>query len=252
VKITLKVSFRHNYNIMSYFFKGGNNNMKIYLSGSTQNNNVGVGAYGIEADRMQQLADKVAYYINKGNGGFTIYRNNKNMSLQSTVADSNNKLSENDIHIALHTNAGGGKGTECFYYDGSPQSYKLAQCVYNRIAPLTSSADRGLKVGNGLYEVRETIAKACLPEIVFHDNISDVNDYLSKIEEVAQGIALAVYDYAGVKYSPTQPQPDPKTDDTTIYLVQCGAFRNRVNADNLAMQLNKCGFSSIIKIEKSK
>lgn len=197
--------------------------LKVYLSGSTQHDNVGVGQYGTEEYRMQSLADKVAWYIGKGKGDIVCYRNNGNMNLNQTISDSNSKSP--DIHVALHTNAGGGKGTECYYSNYpilSTQGKKLAQLIYDAVAPLTISSDRGCKAdttlfSTGLAETRETTAKACLIEIMFHDNLTDVNDYLQKDELIAINIAKAIYNYFGLAYytEPTPiPDPDPIPDPT--------------------------------------
>jgi N-acetylmuramoyl-L-alanine amidase len=175
----------------------------IYISGSTQHDNTGVGPYGTEEARMQTLADKVKYYLEKGKGDFVIYRNNGNMNLSQTIDDSNSK--NPDIHVALHTNAGGGKGTECYYYGTSPIGKRLADFVYNAVAPLTINSDRGCKsdftlYSNGLAETRETTAIACLIEIMFHDNYVDVADYLTKIDTIALAIAKSLYSYFGIEY----------------------------------------------------
>jgi len=181
--------------------------IKIYLSGSTQKDNVGVLNYGTEEQRMQFLSDLVKEYIKKGQGGFIVYRNNGNMSLEQTIADSNSK--KVDLHLALHSNAGGGDGTEIYYHFQNQQSgglgKKLAQFVYDAVAPLTLSPDNGVKADNSLYksglaELRETIAPAALIEIMYHDNKTDVNDYLGKIDKIALAIAKAFYQFYGIEY----------------------------------------------------
>lgn len=184
--------------------------MKVYLSGSTQENNTGVAGYETEETRMQHLADLVKHFIEKGKGNIEVFRNTGSMSLQQTVADSNNKSP--DIHVALHSNAGGGKGTECYYFyatsldDAKLNGKRLATLIYNAVAPLTINSDRGCKAdntlySNGLYETRETNAIACLIEIMFHDNISDVQDYYNKQDAIALAIAKAIYEYFGISYS---------------------------------------------------
>jgi N-acetylmuramoyl-L-alanine amidase len=181
----------------------------IYISGSTQHNNVGVGPYGTEEERMQFLADRVKQYLLAGKADIVVHRNNGNMSLDETIHDSNNKHA--DAHVALHTNSGGGRGTECYYYYKTDTSTnlngkRLATLVYNAVTPLTVAYDRGCKpdnslYSNGLYETRETNAKSCLIEIMFHDNLADVTDYLGKVDTIAQAIAWAIYDYFGLVYS---------------------------------------------------
>lgn len=174
----------------------------IYLSASTQETNVGAGSYGTEEIRMQFLADMTKDYMTAGRGSITVYRNNGAMSLSNTIADSNAK--NPDVHLALHSNAGGAQGTEVYYhYKGSGKP--LAEAVYNAVAPLTCAPDRGVHADNTLYtnglaELRETTAPAALIEIMFHDNLNDVNDYLSKVNSIALALAKAIYSYFNVAY----------------------------------------------------
>jgi N-acetylmuramoyl-L-alanine amidase len=133
------------------------------------------------------------------------------MTLEQTVADSNSKKA--DLHLALHSNAGaGGKGTECYYYYASKSGGKAwAKCIYDAVAPLTISSDRGVRPDNilynrGLYETRSTNATACLIEIMFHDNQVDVTDYLGKVDQIAQAIAKAIYRYLNLNYLTNQNQ----------------------------------------------
>jgi N-acetylmuramoyl-L-alanine amidase len=197
----------------------------VYLSGSTQDQNIGVASYGTEEKNMQELADLVAHYINKGEGDIGIYRNNASMTLQSTINDSNSK--KPDIHVALHSNAGGGKGTECYYSNYpvySANGFILASKVYNAVAPLTVSSDRGVHADTVLYtkglaETRDTTAIACLIEIMFHDNSVDVIDYLSKRDSIAKAIAQSIYDYFGMAYIETvTPTPIGEREIVINYL----------------------------------
>lgn len=200
--------------------------IKFYLSGSTQENNIGAGEYGNEEMRMQFLADCVAGYIIEGRGDIEVLRNNGNMSLQATINDSNNKKA--DYHLALHTNAYNkqARGTEAYYFYKDPQfggqGKKLAEYVYNNVAPLTSASDRGVHpdnilYSNGLAELRETSAPAALIEIVFHDNIDDAKDYLGKIHIIAKEIAKSIYSFLNIAYyiAPV-PKPEVAERDAAI------------------------------------
>ncbi len=185
---------------------------KVYLSGSTQENNRGVGTYGTEAQQMQALAEKVKAYIYQGKGDITVFRNNGGWTLQQSINDSNSKSP--DIHLAIHSNAGGGRGTEVYYWHGAnnAESKRLAELVYCAVAPLTVANDRGVMpdsvlYDSGLAELRETTAVASLIEIMFHDNINDVNDYLGKVDIIAKTIALSIYKYFGINYYVEPPKP---------------------------------------------
>jgi N-acetylmuramoyl-L-alanine amidase len=185
--------------------------INLYISGSTQEKNIGVPPYGSEEQQMQEFADALYVCIEKGKGPFKLFRNTGSMSLEETVKDSNNKGA--DYHLALHSNAGGGKGTECYYwYKTLPEGKKWAECIYNAIAPLTVSSDRGCMPDNalypnGLYETRETIAWACLVEICFHDYKPDVDDFLANKNKLVKNLALAIYKYFGFTYQENTSSP---------------------------------------------
>lgn len=217
---------------------------KVYLSASTQHDNVGVGNYGTEADRMRQLAECVNKHIKQGQGDITVFKNSNTATLESSVNESNNLNS--NIHIALHSNASGGQGTEVYYWDNDQNSKRLATCLYNNVAPLLKGVDRGIKsdhtlYDNGLYELRETNAVACLIEIMFHDNISDVNDYLSKIDAVGLAIAKAIYNYYNLNYNVVKPFFD------ATYRVIAGVYHNKDNADKQVALLKSKGFEAFIE-----
>lgn len=81
----------------------------------------------------------------------------------------------------IHLNAGGGTGTECFYYNGSPTGLKVADAVTQEISKELSVRNRGSKVrlnGNGkdyFAIIRDTKPTAILVETVFIDNGNDVS-----------------------------------------------------------------------------
>ena len=64
-----------------------------------------------------------------------------------------------DYYICLHTNAGGGTGTECLYYN-HPLSIKANQLVYDELTKLYPSK-RGLKDYSHFYENANTKMVSC-------------------------------------------------------------------------------------------
>jgi N-acetylmuramoyl-L-alanine amidase len=195
----------------------------LYISASTQEKNIGVNGYGTEESQMQSLADMLAVKLKEEKGDIIIYRNTGSMTLEQTVADSNNKKA--DYHLALHSNAGGGKGTECYYwYATKPEGKKWAECIYNAVAPLTVSTDRGCLPDNvlykdGLFETRCTNAWACLIEIMFHDNPVDVADFYVKKTRIVDALARAIYGYFGMTFASDQHpilHPDTKNYETIL------------------------------------
>lgn len=176
----------------------------IYLSPSTQEKNVGVGSYGTEEARMNQIADMTERILKQY--GITVYRNKPEMSLTQVVADSNCK--NTDIHFAIHSNAGGAgkaRGCEVYCHRFGGNGEKLARCVYSMLEPLTPSNDRGVKEGYShfgqgkpLYELAKTSAPAALVEVAFHDNSEDAEWITSNIESIGTALAKGVLKYFNI------------------------------------------------------
>ena len=190
-------------------------NHRLYISASTQKGNVGVGAYGTEQDRMQYLADRIKYWLETQKGRFTIFRNKPGWTLQQTVDDCN-KL-DCEAFADYHSDAGpveqiagdgGAEGTTAFYYGPggtTSNSYRLASLLYKYAAPLSLGVDRGVKAdsvlyASGLFVIRNTDPAAALIEMLFHTNVNEVNNYLSKVELFAREQAKAWCEYCGEKW----------------------------------------------------
>lgn len=171
----------------------GESKMKsIYLSPSTQENNVGAGSYGTEERRMNEIMDIIE---NQLRGKYILYRNRPEMSLQQVVADSNAK--NPDLHFALHSNAGGGLGAECWICAKGGQAEKFANLLYKKVGALTPTADRGVKVSTSLYEVNKTKAPAAILEIDFHDNAQAAQWIVNNKAAVADACVQAIMEFFG-------------------------------------------------------
>ncbi len=166
----------------------------VYLSPSTQENNRGVGCYGTEELRMNQLADVCEQILRRY--GVVVYRNRPEMNLAQVVADSNAR--KPDIHLAIHSNAGGGRGCEVFAYAPGGQGEKLAHAVYAEIEVLTPTVDRGIKFSSKLYELTKTNAPAALIEVAFHDNLEDAEWILQNIQAIGLAISSGILKYFGI------------------------------------------------------
>lgn len=209
---------------------------KVYVSPSLQEHNIGAGDYGTEEYRMNQIADVVVPLLQYNN--FTVYRNKPEMSLSQVVSESNSK--HVDIHVAIHSNAGGGRGAEVYYTSNNGKI--LASDLYKYIEPLTPTSDRGVKHTDSLYELNETVAVAALIEVAFHDNRDDANFIINNIDAIGEAIAKGVCDYFNVQFKKPEP-PKPPTESTGgLYKVQVGAFSKKENAENLAIELGSQGY----------
>jgi len=180
----------------------------VYLSPSTQEHNRGYGGYGTEEQRMNEVADVTQQALERH--GLTVYRNKPEWTLQQVVADSNAKRP--DVHFAIHSNAGGGRGCEVYCHRFGGGGEKLARAVYEELSPLTPTSDRGVKEGYNLfgpgvhlYELAETNAPAALVEIAFHDNPDDAQWIISHIEAIGTALAKGILNYFSITYMDDSP-----------------------------------------------
>ena len=176
----------------------------VYISGSTQENNLGTQEYGNEQFRMQEFSDMVRNILLELSSEIEVHRNHKGMSLEDTVIDCNKKGC--DLFIDNHTNAGEAHigGCEAFYYKGisnSPStSFKFTELLYNKINSLGVNKGRGIKPDtslycSGLYVIQHTICPASLIELFFHTKKNDVDNYLKLIDEYAQAEADCILEF---------------------------------------------------------
>ena len=175
----------------------------IFLSPSTQENNIGFGNYNSEEYRMNAIADVVQSTLEVF--GVVVQRNISTDTLKQVVEKSN-KINP-DLHLAIHSNAGGGRGCEVFCYKTDGRiGHKYAEKLYKRISAITPTADRGIKAGfnfygegKHMYEVTYTKAPAALIEVNFHDNSADANWIITNTEKIGTEIAYATLEQLGVK-----------------------------------------------------
>lgn len=179
----------------------------IYLSPSTQENNIGQVGYGSEEYRMNQVADIMVPLLKAA--GLIVYRNRPEMTLAQVVADSNAKAPT--VHFAVHTNAANklARGAEVFASSPGGEREKLARAVYNRIEPLTPVADRGVKFNSALYELSKTVAPAALVEVDFHDTVNGAIWIMQNLELIARALVAGILDYFGLTAVEPKPQPVP-------------------------------------------
>ena len=213
---------------------------RIYLSASTQKDNIGVEQYGTEQDRMQQLADRIKYYLDTQNKKFVVFRNMPGWSLYQTVDECNQLACE--IFIDCHSNAGssGADGTEVYFHEGSTKGKILAEKLYQRIAPISPGIDRGvfsdftLYPDSGLYVLAKTIPPAALVEFFYHSNSAEVKHYLGNIDIYAKSAAMAICDYFGEKWIEAPISINKAMDILTIAkIINSPELWNRLSQDGI-------------------
>lgn len=203
---------------------------KIYLSPSTQESNVGVSPYITEEKEMNLITDLLVPIL-VNDGRFTVKRNSTSMTPYQSASASNafrleGGLDTNMIHVAIHSNAGGGIGSEVFAYGVGTNSERLAKALYDQISPISPNADRGVKYKPALIEVGDTVkATAVLIELAFHDNAGEALWMVNNRLAIAQAIYKGICDYYGYKdyrslvVAPPSPAPEPSVTPTVMYRV---------------------------------
>lgn len=152
-----------------------------------------------------------------------------------------------DLAVDIHNNAGGGDGAETFYTRSGGTGKKLAENILAQLSALGQKS-RGAKTrlnsdGADYYAfIRQTKAPAVIVECAFVDS-DDIALIDTEAERTAVGEAIArgILHTLGVKYSAGN-----TADGSVTYRVQCGAYKQRANAEAQAERLKKAGFSAII------
>lgn len=220
---------------------------KIYLSPSTQEHNRGVAPFTTEETEMNIGADHLMRLL-EGDGRFEFKRNSPNMDIYQCAKDSN--IFKADIHVAIHSNAGGGEGTEVWAYGLGTNSERLSKCLYKHVAPLSPGKDRGVKFNPAFVEVGDRVhASSSLIEVGFHDNKADATWIINSHSAIAQALYKGICDYFSYDYTALAVKPPVEAPVTSekkriaeddIYL----SVRVREHlADQLTEDIKKMGYA---------
>lgn len=175
---------------------------RIYLSPSTQQNNLFVSG-GSEEYYMNLIADDMIPYL--VSNGITYTRNNRNLTAVSAIAQSN--ASTYDLHLALHSNAsapqnyGENRGIIVFY-DARSSSGKRAAEIFAKnlkfIYPLPNLVRTQTTTSIG--EVTRTKAPSVFLELGYHDNEQDAQWIKDNINRIAQTLVYSLTEYFGIPF----------------------------------------------------
>lgn len=169
----------------------------IYLNPSVQTKNMYINNLGSEAENMRDIAElmykelKLVSYIDiEAN----IAKNG--LSLSQSVNQSNSR--KRHIHFALHSNAGGGQGTE-IYTKGSNKTF--ATTMYESFLELGNFKRRGVKDGTHLYEIKNVKADhVALIEFAFHDNLKEAKFIVENKALIANQMVKSILKYIDTYY----------------------------------------------------
>ena len=211
--------------------------MKIYISPSSQTANMYSGHNISEALVCRKIGEHLETALKRN--GVTVKLANENLTYKERVADSNAWGS--DYHVAIHTNAGGGKGTRLFCTE-STSNLDITKAVFESVSLLTPTYPDKIVENNALYEIKKTTMPCLYLEVEFHDNENLAKWILDNEENIAESICkgLVGNTYIG-KHSINE-----NTTNDVLYRVQVGTFKNKDNAERLVEQLSKLGFPCYI------
>lgn len=237
------------YNLTQYDGERKEVPMRINVhAGHNPDGMVACGAIGLikESTENRKVKDKVISKLRSL--GHTVYDctvedgKSKSDVLQKIVAKCN--AHEVDLDVSIHFNAGAadakgnGKtaGTEVFIYSGTSKAKPYAQKVVQSIEELgyrlrDDAVKDDVKTNSYLYVLKNTKAPAMLIECCFVDDADDVKLYDAEkmATAIVKGITGQTVDEPGV-----------------LYRVQCGAFKEKKNAEALVERLRTSGFDSFI------
>lgn len=181
--------------------------MKIYLSPSAQPaNNYAAGDTNEQA-QCNRIAEAAKSALERC--GFAVRKAPEGQGYKDSVAESNAWGA--DLHIPIHTNAGGGAGTVVFVHGGTAKQMQYAKPIYDEVqATSPGTTDYGVRVNSGLYELGYTTATAVYIECEFHDRADLAAWIIEHTTELGEAIARGVCIGAGVTYIAPEPKPDPE------------------------------------------
>lgn len=179
--------------------------MKIYLSPSAQPANNYAAGDTNEQVQCNRIAEAAKTALERC--GFTVRKAPEGQEYKDNVSESNAWGAE--LHIPIHTNAGGGAGTVVFVHGGTAKQMQYAKPIYGEVqATSPGTTDYGVRVNSGLYELGYTTATAVYVECEFHDRADLAAWIIEHTTELGEAIARGVCIGAGVPYiAPSSSEP---------------------------------------------
>ena len=163
--------------------------MKIFINpghGGTDTGAVGNGL--IERDVTLFIAQRVETYLQAVGYDTKLFQFD---GLQAICNEANNWNA--DLFVSIHCNAGGGFGTESFYF--SERGKLLANAIQNQIISSVATFNRGVKFDDEFFVLANTNMPAVLVECAFIDNPNDAKLLREREDDFARAIARGITDY---------------------------------------------------------
>ena len=173
---------------------------KIYLSPSQQYYN----HYAVGATTEKEQCNRIAESCERAllRCGFDVMRAPVDTRTDDAIAASNAWGA--DLHIPIHTNAGGGRGCVVFVSKLDERHKKYGQAVYDAVSEITV-ANEHYGVRTARYdEITRSRGLCVYIECEFHDNPTDAQWIIDNTEAIGEAICKGICRGAGVAYAEKQ------------------------------------------------
>ena len=183
---------------------------RIAISPSTQTWNAYTGIATNEQEQAYRQAEVFARILGEHGVETRIMSRGKGDAGTGYVknAQESNDTGPWDAHICLHTDAGGATGTTGFYYPGDDDGRRLAQAIYDELAPISPGADHGVRARSDLYELNSTSTHAVLMEAAPHDRAASARWIVDNPEAIGAAYARGTLRWLGIPYRGQQSTTD--------------------------------------------
>lgn len=219
---------------------------KIYLSPSNQDGNQYAYGNTNECEQCNRIADEAKKALERC--GFEVKKAPKGQIMMDSIEESNAWGA--DLHIPIHTNAGGGNGTVVFVYAKTPLNMRFAEPIYDEVQAVTpGKIDYGVRENPGLAELNGTAAIAVYVEVDFHDDEKIARWLIENPKTVGEAICKGVCKAYGVEYKQQTFEP---IKQEVFYRVQVGAYNSKALAEELLKSVKKAGFTNAFIVEAKK
>lgn len=207
---------------------------KVFLSAGHGGSDPGATANGLKEKDINLSILLACNDILVRHGVTTTLSRSKDENDTVVQETSEANASKADIAVSFHTNAGGGNGSETFYYSSSSVGKKLASLCEKHITCIGQNS-RGSKKGDSLYFIKHTKMPAVLCECAFIDTPSDISIADTLTEQKAFGVAYAkaILEYFGIAFEDTS---------KSKYSVQVGSYTSKTNAKKALQEVKSAGF----------
>jgi N-acetylmuramoyl-L-alanine amidase len=201
-----------------------------------------------------RIADKVEKLL-QGYTGWTLIRTDDTTGAKEISTTDRAKVAnafQADFFLSIHHNAGilGGKGGGIVAYVGkkaNDTTVTWQKELYKELIAATGlkgNRSNPTPKSNVSNVLTKTKMDAVLLELGFMDSATDVPVILT--EKYADQCAAAIVKVLVARGKLAKKAAAPAADTNKIYRVQCGAFKEKPNAEKLVAQLKAKGFDAII------